>query len=68
MEEPCPSRFMRVHRSYIVQKDKIRIIDRGRIVFGKDIATNSFSRIFRPKKLKKIDSSVDKIGKAVDLL
>ncbi len=30
-----PSRFMRVHRSYIVQKDKIRIVDRGRIVFGK---------------------------------
>lgn len=36
MEELLPaSRFMRVHRSYIVQKDKIRIIDRGRIVFGK---------------------------------
>lgn len=36
MEEMLPaSRFMRVHRSYIVQKDKIRIIDRGRIVFGK---------------------------------
>lgn len=30
-----PKRFIRVHRSYIVQKDKIRIIDRGRIVFGK---------------------------------
>ncbi len=30
-----PSRFMRVHRSFIVQKDKIRIIDRGRIVFDK---------------------------------
>ena len=36
MEDLLPSsRFMRVHRSYIVQKDKIRIIDRGRIVFGK---------------------------------
>lgn len=36
MEELLPSqRFMRVHRSYIVQKDKIRVIDRGRIVFGK---------------------------------
>ena len=36
MEELLPaSRFMRVHRSYIVQKDKIRIIDRGRIVFDK---------------------------------
>lgn len=36
MEELLPpSRFMRVHRSFIVQKDKIRVIDRGRIVFGK---------------------------------
>ena len=36
MEDLLPSsRFMRVHRSYIVQKEKIRIIDRGRIVFGK---------------------------------
>lgn len=37
MEESLPSdRFMRVHRSYIVQKDKIRMVDRGRIVFGKN--------------------------------
>ena len=36
MEERLPSdRFMRVHRSYIVQKNKIRIINHGRIVFGK---------------------------------
>ena len=36
IEELLPaSRFIRVHRSYIVQKDKIRIIDRGRIIFGK---------------------------------
>ena len=36
MEELLPaSRFMRVHRSYIVQKNKIRVIDRGRIIFGK---------------------------------
>ena len=36
MEELLPSSaFMRVHRSFIVQKDKIRIIDRGRIVFDK---------------------------------
>ena len=28
-----PSRFMRVHRSFIVSKEKIREIDRGRIVF-----------------------------------
>lgn len=37
MEESLPSdRFIRVHRSYIVQKDKIRVIDRGRIVFNKE--------------------------------
>lgn len=37
MEERLPSdRFLRVHRSFIVQKDKIKMIDRGRIVFGKD--------------------------------
>lgn len=30
-----PARFMRVHRSFIIQKDKIRTIDRGRIVFDK---------------------------------
>lgn len=36
MEELLPAnRFMRVHRSFIVQKEKIRIIDRGRIVFEK---------------------------------
>lgn len=38
MEEMLPTqRFMRVHRSYIVQKDKIEIIDRGRITIGKAI-------------------------------
>ena len=37
MEESLPSeRFIRVHRSYIVQKSKIKVIDRGRIVFNKD--------------------------------
>ena len=35
MEQMLPaSRFMRVHRSFIVSKEKIREIDRGRIVFG----------------------------------
>jgi len=29
-----PSRFIRVHRSFIVQKSKIREIERNRIVFG----------------------------------
>ena len=37
MEERLPSdRFIRVHRSYIVQKSMIKIIDRGRIVFDKE--------------------------------
>ena len=37
MEETLPSeRFIRVHRSFIVQKNKIKVIDRGRIVFNKD--------------------------------
>lgn len=37
MEENLPSdRFIRVHRSFIVQKSKIKVIDRGRIVFDKD--------------------------------
>ncbi len=34
MEELLPARkFMRVHRSFIVQKEKIKVVDRGRIVF-----------------------------------
>lgn len=37
MEERLPSdNFIRVHRSYIVQKSKIKVIDRGRIVFNKE--------------------------------
>lgn len=37
MEEKLPSsRFLRVHRSFIVQKQKIKVIDKGRIVFGKE--------------------------------
>lgn len=37
MEEKLPSdRFIRVHRSFIVQKQKIKIIEKGRIVFGKE--------------------------------
>lgn len=36
LEEQLPSeQFVRVHRSYIVQPAKIRIIERNRIVFGK---------------------------------
>lgn len=50
MEELLPpSRFMRVHRSYIVQKDKIRVIDRGRIVFGKNYipVSDSYKQVFQ---------------------
>lgn len=37
VEEHLPAtRFLRVHRSFIVQKSKIRLIDRGRIVFEKE--------------------------------
>jgi DNA-binding LytR/AlgR family response regulator len=37
MEELLPSRnFIRVHRSFIVQADKIKVIERNRIVFGKE--------------------------------
>lgn len=38
LEERLPkSQFMRVHRSYIVNLSKITIVERQRIVFGKDI-------------------------------
>ncbi len=50
MEDLLPSnRFMRVHRSFIVQKDKIRIIDRGRIIFNKTSipVSDSYKAIFQ---------------------
>lgn len=37
LEDMLPSdRFVRVHRSFIVQPEKIKIIERNRIVFGKE--------------------------------
>jgi len=42
-EKLSPDRFIRIHRSYIVQKSKIRMIDRGRIVFNKEYITISDS-------------------------
>jgi DNA-binding LytR/AlgR family response regulator len=37
MEELLPpSRFVRIHRSFIVQPEKIKVIERNRIVFGKE--------------------------------
>lgn len=50
MEEMLPaSRFIRVHRSFIVQKEKIRVIDRGRIVFGKSYIpiSDSYKQAFQ---------------------
>ena len=36
MEERLPyPRFMRVHRSYIVQMNKVKTLDKGQIIFGK---------------------------------
>ena len=36
MEEMLPpADFMRVHRSFIVQKNKIKVVEHNRIVFGK---------------------------------
>lgn len=37
MEEMLPStRFVRVHRSFIVQPEKIKVIERNRIIYGKE--------------------------------
>ena len=37
LEEKLPTdKFMRIHRSYIVGLDKIKIIERDRIIFGKE--------------------------------
>lgn len=37
LEEMLPAdRFIRVHRSFIVQPEKIRVIERNRIVYGKE--------------------------------
>ena len=58
MEELLPSsRFIRVHRSFIVQKDKIRVIDRGRIVFDKTYIpiSDSYKQVFRHFWMKEAD-------------
>ena len=37
LEEQLPAQqFVRVHRSFIVRTDKIKVIERNRIVFGKE--------------------------------
>lgn len=50
LEDMLPSsRFIRVHRSFIVQKEKIRLIDHGRIVFGKTYipVSDSYKQAFQ---------------------
>ena len=50
MEQMLPSsRFVRVHRSYIVNKSKIREIERNRIVFGNVLVPigDSYKQQFR---------------------
>ena len=58
LEQVLPERhFIRVHRSYIVRKDKIRVIERSRIVFGdvyipiSDIYKSQFQSYLQGKKI-----------------
>lgn len=45
LEERLPAdRFMRVHRSFIVNLRKVEVVERGRIVFGKDYIPISDNR------------------------
>ena len=40
LEEELPEeRFMRVHRSFIVALDKVKVVERNQIVFGKQRIT-----------------------------
>ena len=56
-EERLPAdRFVRVHRSYIVNMDQIRTIERGRIVFGKEYIPVSDSYKERFAELLKLRS------------
>ncbi|MDD5186190.1 MAG: LytTR family DNA-binding domain-containing protein [Paludibacter sp.] len=50
MEDMLPGQlFLRVHRSFIVQTDKIKIVERNRIVFGKTHipVSDSYKEIFQ---------------------
>lgn len=50
IEEILPAdKFLRIHRSYIVQKSKIRVIERNRIVFGKNYlpVSDSYKKEFQ---------------------
>jgi len=50
MEEMLPADlFMRVHRSFIVRKDKIKVVEHNRIVFDKTHIpiSDSYKEIFQ---------------------
>ena len=58
LEEVLPSdRFIRVHRSFIIQADKIKVVERNRIVFGKqyipisDSYKNNFQTIINQRSI-----------------
>jgi len=60
LEERLPQYFMRVHRSYIVNLQKIQQIERGRIVMDKDTYIpvsdgykDAFNRFLNEKSLEK---------------
>ena len=60
LEERLPQYFMRVHRSYIVNLQKIQQIERGRIVMDKDTDIpvsdgykDAFNRFLNEKSLEK---------------
>ena len=59
LEDRLPAgRFMRVHRSYIVRLDAVKVIERGRIVFGKtyiplsDGSRDAFFRAIEGKPIR----------------
>lgn len=52
-----PDRFVRIHRSFIVQPEKIKVIERNRVVFGKQyipISDNYKQRFYEVLKRKAI--------------
>lgn len=58
MEEQLPAeKFLRVHRSFIIQKSKIRVVEHNRIVFGKtyipvsDTYKENFEQFIKDKLL-----------------
>jgi len=57
MEEMLPGKlFLRVHRSFIVQTDKIKVVDRNRIIFGKAHVpiSESYKEVFKEFLEKKM--------------